>query len=193
MCAHIPSTSCISTFYVVIMGNERIEIHDVVCNNFVAIVWDVGFHVAREQLYMLSSNTFNSSYWWVDIVLTKDDIRTLVNVFIANPTQADLFPWSCATQRFGTFNTTQTKKWSYHDRHLADQFLLLVMEVFGCLHMFLHNCANAIWSLKGLKKKFIFVLVIFFFNKKTLQKLQTSSILSWAIAIGLTTSWLSPL
>jgi hypothetical protein len=36
-----------------------------------------------------------------------------------------------------------------------DQFLVLVIHVFGCLlkqnDMFLHDCANVIWSLKGPK------------------------------------------
>jgi hypothetical protein len=58
---------------------------------------DVGFHMGWEQLHVLLSNTFNSSHWQVDIVLTKDDIRTFVDIVIANPTQADLLPWSCAT------------------------------------------------------------------------------------------------
>jgi hypothetical protein len=108
---------------------------------------------------------FNFAHRRVDIVLTKDGIRTLVNVVIANPTWADLLPWSCATQGFVTSNATQTKKQSYRDRHLINQFLPLVVEVFGCLHkqadMFLHNCANAIWSLKGLEGPPLPVLVTF--------------------------------
>jgi hypothetical protein len=64
------------------------------------------------------------------------------------------------------------------------------MEVFGCLHkqadVFLHECRNVIWSLKGLEG-LLFVLVDFLRQKSsiTIQRLQTSSILSWAIAIGL--------
>jgi hypothetical protein len=81
-------------------------------------------------------------------VFTKDDICTLVNVVIIDPTQVDLFPQSCATQRFVISNAIQAKKQSYHDRHIADQFLPLRVEVFGCLckhaDVFLHNCANAI-------------------------------------------------
>jgi hypothetical protein len=47
------------------------------------------------------------------------------------------------------------KKKSYCDRHPTYQFLLLTIKVFGYLHkqvdMFLHDCANAIWNLKGLE------------------------------------------
>jgi hypothetical protein len=60
----------------------------------------------------------------------------------------------------------QAKKRSYHDQHLTDQFFPLAIEIFECLHkqtdVFLDDCANAIWSLKGPKGFPLFVLVIFF-------------------------------
>ncbi len=61
--------------------------------------------------------------------------------------------------------------------------------------MFLHDCANAIWSLKGTKGPHLSTLVIFLRQKVsiTLQKMQASSILSWVVAINLTTSRLPPL
>jgi hypothetical protein len=77
---------------------------------------------------------FNSSYQQIDILLTKDDIHTLVNIVIANPTWAYLLPRSWATQRFVTLNTTQAKERSYCDQHTIDQFLFLGIDVFGHLH-----------------------------------------------------------
>jgi hypothetical protein len=66
--------------------------------------------------------------------------------------QADLLSQSYTTQGFAAYNVAQVTKWSYCDRHLTNQFLPLAVEVFGCLHkqadMFLHDCANAIWSFK---------------------------------------------
>jgi hypothetical protein len=61
--------------------------------------------------------------------------------------------------------------------------------------VFLHNCANVIWSLKRPKGPQLSTLVIFFRQKVsiTLQRMQVSSILSRAIAVGLTTSRLPPL
>jgi hypothetical protein len=60
----------------------------------------------------------------------------------------------------------QTKEWSYLDQHPTHQFLPLAIEVSGCLHkkadMFLHDCANAIWSLKEPEGFHISVLVTFF-------------------------------
>jgi hypothetical protein len=63
--------------------------------------------------------------------------------------------------------------------------------VFGCLHkhanMFLHDCANAIWSLKESKGPHFSTLVIFLCKLflVTLQKMQVSSILSQTIVVGL--------
>jgi hypothetical protein len=123
-------------------------------------------------------------------VLTKDGICNLVDVIITDPIQMDLFSQSCATQGFVVSNVVQAKEQSYPDRHLADQFFPLIMKVFGYLHkhvdVFLHNCPNAIWSMKRLEDLPFSVLVFFLGQKKsiTLQRLQTSSILNWAINIG---------
>jgi len=56
--------------------------------------------------------------------------------------------------------------------------------------MFLHNCANAIWSLKRPKDLPFSVLVIFLQQNISisLQRLQASSILNRAVVIGLATS-----
>jgi hypothetical protein len=70
-------------------GNEQIRTH-VVCNTFVAIVWDVGFHMKQKQLHVLLLTMFNSSHWWVNIVLTKNEIPTLSNIVIIDQMHADL-------------------------------------------------------------------------------------------------------
>jgi hypothetical protein len=60
----------------------------------------------------------------------------------------DLFPRFCTTQGFATSNVVQAKKMSYYNQRPNEQFLLLAIEVFGCLHkhanVFLHECANPI-------------------------------------------------
>jgi hypothetical protein len=111
----------------------------------------------------------------------------------------DLLSRSCTTQGFVAYNAFQTKEWSYFDWHPANQFLPLPMEVFECLHkhvnVLLHNCANPIWSLKRPEGCPLFVLIIFHRQKNSikLQRLQTSSILTRVVAIGLVTSQLPPL
>jgi hypothetical protein len=66
--------------------------------------------------------------------------------------------------------------------------------MFGCLHkqvdVFLHDYTNAIWNLKASKGPLFSILVTFLHKKIsiTLQRMQISSILSWAVVIGLATS-----
>jgi hypothetical protein len=43
-------------------------------------------------------------------VLTKDGIRTLIDVVIVDPTPIDLFPQSCTTQGFAASNVSQAKE-----------------------------------------------------------------------------------
>ncbi len=78
--------------------------------------------------------------------------------------------------------------------HHVDQFLLLAIEVFGYLrkhaNAFLHDHANVIWSLKGPKGVPFFCFDYFFYQKIsiTLQRIQSSSILNWEVAVGLSFS-----
>ncbi len=60
--------------------------------------------------------------------------------------------------------------------------------------MFLHDYANAIWSLKGRENFHLFTLVIFLCQKVliTLQRMQASFIFSQAVVVSLVTSQLPP-
>jgi hypothetical protein len=146
-------------------GNERTKTHDVICDTFAAIAQNVNFHMWQEQLHALPSTTFNSSHQWINIVFTKDGIRTLIDIVIVDPTRTDLLPRSYITQGFVASNVAQAKEKSYRNWYPTDQFLPLTIEVFGYWHkhvdVFLHNCANAIWSLKGTKGLHLSTLVIF--------------------------------
>jgi hypothetical protein len=159
-------------------GNKCMGTHYVVHDTFATIARDVGFHMGWKQLHVFPLATFNSFHQWVDIVFTKDGIHTLVGVVIANPMHADLFPWSCIIQRFDASDAIQTKKNSYCDQYPTDQFFLLANEVFGCLHkqtnVLLHNCANAIWSLKRPESLPIFFWLLFFIQKFQLHANDTS-------------------
>jgi len=150
--------------------------------------------VGQTQLHALPSTTFNSSHRQVDIVFTKNGIRTLANVVITDPTHADLLSQFCPIQGFATFNATQAKERSHHNQHPTNQFLFLTIEVFECLHkqidVFLHDCANVMWSLKRPKGPPLSILVTFLCQRISimLQRMQTSSILNQAMTMGLTTS-----
>jgi hypothetical protein len=175
-------------------GIEHIKTYDAICDTFATIMWNVCFHMQWKQLHVLPSTTFNSFCWQVDIVLTKDDIHTLADVVIVNPTWIDLLPQSCITQGFANSDVAQAKEMSYRNQHPINQFLSLAIEIFGCLHkhadVFWHNCANVIWSLRGLEGFHLSTLVTFLCQKDsiTLQRMQMFSILNRMIAVGLVIS-----
>jgi hypothetical protein len=85
-------------------------------------VQNIGLFIGQEQLHALLLAMFDSSYWWIIIVLTKDGIRTLVDIVITNAMFVDLPFQSCTIQKFATSNTTQAKERSYCDQHPANQF-----------------------------------------------------------------------
>jgi hypothetical protein len=68
-----------------------------------------------------------------------------------------------------TFNAIQAKERSYYDWHPTYQFLLLTIEVFGCLQeqvdVFLHDCGNAICNFKEPKGPPLSILIICFSQK----------------------------
>ncbi len=68
-------------------------------------------------------------------MLTKNGIRTLVDVVIVDPTQMDLFPWFYTIIGFDAFDVAQAKERSYYDRHPIDKFLLLVIKIFIYINM----------------------------------------------------------
>jgi hypothetical protein len=72
-------------FFCCAHGNECMKTHNAVCDTFVVIAWDVGFHMRWEQLQVFILVTLNCFYRWVNIVLTEDEICTLTNIVIADP------------------------------------------------------------------------------------------------------------
>jgi hypothetical protein len=64
-----------------------------------------------ENNYMRFLQTHSTlSHQQVNIVFTKDNIHTLIDIVIADPTQVNLLPQSCTTQGFVTSNATEAKK-----------------------------------------------------------------------------------
>jgi len=100
---------------------------------FAMIAWDVSFHMGWEQLHAFPSTTFNSFCQWINIVLTKNGIHTLVNVVIVDPTWVNLLPQFCAIQGFVAFDVTQVKEKSYRNRHPINQFFPLAIDVIWLL------------------------------------------------------------
>ncbi len=70
-------------------------------------MWDKNNYI---MLVLAMSNSF---HWQINNVLTKNEICTLTNAIIANPTQTSLFFSSSAIQGFVAFNAIKTKERSY--------------------------------------------------------------------------------
>jgi hypothetical protein len=141
------------------------------CNlwHLCAIARDAGFHVGLEQLHAFPSTTFNSFCRWVDIVLSKDDIRTLVDVVIVDSTWTDLFPRSYAIQRFIALDAVQAKERSYYNQHLTNQILTEQLKYLvaytNMLICFYTTVLMPFGAWRG-QKAFIFLPWSHFFIKK---------------------------
>jgi hypothetical protein len=68
------------------------------------------------------------------LVLLIDDIPTLVDVFIANPTRAYLVSRAIISHGVDASLVAQVKEKFHCNHYLVDVFLPLAMEVFGRLH-----------------------------------------------------------
>jgi hypothetical protein len=141
---------------------------------------------------VLPLTTFNSSCRRFDIVLTKDDTCSLT---LSLSTNANKFTSQILhNSRIYCLRCSSSQGKELSQPTPIDQFLPLAIEVFGYLHkhayVFLHDYANAIWSLKGTKSPHLSTLVTLLRQKVsiTLQRMQVSSILNRVITVGLTTS-----
>jgi hypothetical protein len=103
MCVHTSHWPCGYPSFHYAHGNKHMKTHDVSCDIFVTIVQSVNFHMGWEPPHALFLTMFKSCHYRINIVLTKDEIRTPVDIVIIDPMWTDLLPWSCTTQRFVAF------------------------------------------------------------------------------------------
>jgi len=99
----------------------------------------------------------------IDIIFTKDEICTLTDIVITHPTHMNLLPWYCTIQNKFTSNTTQIKEKRYYNWQLTNQFFLLVIEIFRCLHkqshVFLYDYTNVNWSFQKLEGEVSYMII----------------------------------
>ncbi len=69
MCTH-PIDPMVIQFLRYVHGNERMEVHDAICDIFATIVQDVGFHV--EQANLLPQSCATQRFIVLDIVQPKE-------------------------------------------------------------------------------------------------------------------------
>ncbi len=79
---------------------------------------------------------------------------------------------------------------SYRNQHPKDDFIPLVVKIFGCLHQhvdnFLHQCANMAWSTKGSKGFSLSILHSYYkqWVLVALQKIQITIVLQHATVVA---------
>jgi hypothetical protein len=66
-----------------------------------------------------------SFHWWVDIVLLVDGIRTLVDVIIVDPTQANLVSWAALFRGVAAIVVAHVKEGLYYNCYPTDMFFSL--------------------------------------------------------------------
>jgi hypothetical protein len=70
----------------------------------------------------------------MDIVFIVGGIYTLTNAIIIDPTHADLVSLGDFSRGVATTIVIHAKVVSYVDRHPEDDFIPLVVKIFGYLH-----------------------------------------------------------
>jgi len=67
-------------------------------------------------------------------MLTVDGIHTLIDIIIVNLIHVDFVFRVTSSWRMATKITTQAKTLSYCNQHHENDFILLTIEIFECLH-----------------------------------------------------------
>lgn len=130
----------------------------------------------------------HSNIMWM-LFFRKWGARTLVDKSFVEDILVRKFSW------MGIMNNTQIKtKTKLSKFPIKISILPLSNEVFDYLHkqvdVFLQVCINNVWQMKSLEHSPLSILTTYFKQKIwiMLQKLQPSTILSWALLMRSTTS-----
>ncbi len=68
------------------------------------------FYVLHERTHVLLLFSLQSFHWWVDIMLSTNDIHTLVDIVIVDPTQVDLVSHATSSCGVAVIVTIQGKE-----------------------------------------------------------------------------------
>jgi hypothetical protein len=148
-----------------IHGNEHIGTHDVICRHCVRCWLSHGMRtitcVSFNHIQFLSLMNWHYAHQrWHSHPSQCCHYRLNVSGF------ASLILHNL---RICYFRLILNNKMSYHNWHPTNQFLPFVIEIFCCLrkhvNVFLHDFANAIWSLKGAKGPHLSTLITFLCQK----------------------------
>jgi len=71
----------------------------------------------------------------VDIVITRNNFRTLADVVIVDSTHPNLVQCASTTTMHVATIVAQNRAWSYIEQVLEDDFIPIAIETYGCLHL----------------------------------------------------------
>lgn len=170
--------------------------HDTIWYVFAFIAKESWYHVVWELLHVFPSSILHRSKCHVNNVLFKDEVWTFVDFVITNPTHGIILAQVSSTQDFCSIKSNTNKRMkSLKSPQTRNQFLPLAIAVFYCLHKEANDslqdwannvCANTMWQMKNLEGPYSQSSPPTL--SKGFQKLQASTISSWKIGMGLTTS-----
>jgi hypothetical protein len=151
-------------------GGERTTSHDVVWNVFVANakMRDFTSHKSKPMSFAPSHVTFMPSNWHHAINQWCLYIGKHSDIVFTNLTRVDLVLWIVISHGVVMTIATQAKEKIYHNQFLMDMFILLIIEVFKCLHQqaneFFHHVPiwHGEWSTL---KAFLFQFCMHFINR----------------------------
>jgi hypothetical protein len=69
-----------------------------------------------------------------NVKFTRDNFQTLMDVVIVNSTCTNMVQWTLIMTTHVMMMTAHEKTWSYVERALGNDFIPLVIEMYGCLH-----------------------------------------------------------
>jgi hypothetical protein len=70
----------------------------------------------------------------VDILITKDDLHTLMDLVITNSTCTNMVQQTSTTTTHAATMVAQEKTQSYAEQAPSNDFIPLAIETYGCLH-----------------------------------------------------------
>ncbi len=104
--------------------------HDMFWDTIATFVRKSGAHEQRKVSHLFPCHTWK----WVDIVITKDDFKTMVDIVIVASICINLVECALMTIMYATIFVVQNKKWYYIKQVLKDDFIPLAIKTYDCLH-----------------------------------------------------------
>jgi len=98
--------------------------------DIVTITLETGARILREASHLFPCHT----QWWMDILITRDDFRTLMDIIIVDSTHTNMVQWTLTTTTHVVMMATQEKTWSYIERALGNDFIPFVIKTYRCCH-----------------------------------------------------------